>query len=650
MLLLYLALPFACIWAAPRSERDAVASQIVFGLALYETILLATGLLLGHVGALRPHPYAGAHALFLAVLAGTAWYRRSGPPLFACFERALRWARTRRGAMAVALVVGVAVLFGIQLAADAALGTRQWDALGYHIPRSMMWASQGSLAVFPTPSWHQLGLPVGANLVLGSKIFLGLGWAGAAWVNALLTTGAVIAVFLAARDLGLSRWRAVLAAVLFASFPAIGERVSSVSSDMAATFPVLAGYVAWTRARDATKGLAAFVLLAGVGVACKSTVAPFVVLLGTVAAHRTWKAGRRWSPSPSVALAAATALAVVAASFWPVYAAFGDLVGGPAGASHAVHDMASFVRSVLVNGLNWALEPLGYVPHTFRGWMPDVVRSVYGSLGVRFEADQLPATVVDWAPWPSPDSGRTGALSIVAFAAVIPLLPAVVRRRGLPLFALAFVIVSGMFCYQPYSGRFTITLLAAYALLWTAPTVFARPAGRRWLAVIAAGNLAAALAVTSYLTWRDFRLSRDGQTFDLLHRSERLAIATALNGTPISMLSAGSLDALVPGPEVALEFRYLVCPRDGDWARALSRLSPPAAGVALVHVGSDLLDPAPASPPDPPCPKLQIADARAALDAAGYTRQLATPNLDVWLRARGSEAGESGSGSSTTRW
>jgi hypothetical protein len=633
VLLLYLALPIVSILAASGSGRAALGHRIVNGLVLYETLLLGTGLVLGHVGALRPTPYAAAHVCLLGALGVLAWRRRAASRARVGWPDIRRWILTRRGAAAAALAAAVLLLFGIQVAADAVLGTRQWDALGYHLPRSMIWSGQGSLEPFPTPSWHQLGLPVGANLVLGSKIFLGLGWAGAAWVNALLTLGAVTSVFLVGLDLGLGRWRAALAALLFASFPAVGERVSSVSSDMAATFPVLAGYLAWTRARDSTQGLGLFLLLAGVGVACKPTVAPFVLLLGAVAAHRAWISGWRPRPSWSVALGAACALALTAGSFWPVYEAFGSLVGGPAGEAHAVRDATGFVRSVLVNAVNWALEPLGYVPDAFRSWMPEVVRTVYAPLGVRFEADRLPASVIDWAPWPSPDSGRTGALSVVLLAAFAPSFPRKVRRIGLPLFALAFVAVSGMFTHQPYSGRFTLTLLAGYALLWTSSGVFARPACRRWLAAITACNLAAALAVTCHLTRRDFRLSADGGTFDLLDERARLAVKDRLGGAPLWLLSAGSLDALVPGPEVAFPFRYLVCPADGDWPAAIARATAESPGVALLHVNEDDVTAAPPSPRGPPCPPLAVERAREALKLSGLARHAAHPSLEIWLPA-----------------
>ncbi len=317
----------------------------------------------------------------------------------------------------------MALLLGIQLAADAWQGTRQIDGLWYHIPRTVTWMQQGHLGAFPTPVWQQVGLPVGANVVLGGKILLGLGWAGAAWVNALLTVGAIACVYLVGRDLGLGRWRALLAALLFASFPAVGERASSVSSDMAATFPVLAGYLAWTRGRDTRSGLAAFGLLSAVGIACKTTVLPFVLLLGGVAACRAFRMGRPPRISWQTALAAAMGLALIAGSIGPVYQAFGDLVGGPTGRSHAVQDLRGAVRGVAVNAANWALEPLGYAPAGSREWMRGLVEPVYSALGVRFEADALPASVQDWEPWPSPDSGRTGALSIVAFLVLHPMAP-----------------------------------------------------------------------------------------------------------------------------------------------------------------------------------------------------------------------------------
>src|SRR6185369_15066846 len=241
--ILHCALPPLSILALGRlAPRRGFVWMVVAGLALYESLLLFFGLLLGYAGGLRDPWPLRLWSLLAAVLAVFA--ARGAVPARKAARRALAGIRPRP----VDALVGVAALITVSLIAlqigrDWTVGTVNFDSLAYHIPRALLWSWNGDFRPWPAPEWQQLGLPIGGDVLLLPGVFLGLGWLGGSWTTAWLALGAATAVFAACRGLGAGRRSSLIAALAFLSFPAVGLRLADVSSDMAAAFPLLAAWV-----------------------------------------------------------------------------------------------------------------------------------------------------------------------------------------------------------------------------------------------------------------------------------------------------------------------------------------------------------------------------------------------------------------------
>jgi len=150
---------------------------------------------------------------------------------------------------------------------DWSLGTGSFDSLGYHIPRALLWSWHGNFKPWRASVFQQIGAAYGGAATLLPLIFLGCGWLGAAWTAAALAVGAATAVFVIGKSFGLTDRAALIAFLAFLSFPAVGLRFGDVSTDIAATFPVLAAVVFFRTAPTLQQGVFRFVALVGLGVA-----------------------------------------------------------------------------------------------------------------------------------------------------------------------------------------------------------------------------------------------------------------------------------------------------------------------------------------------------------------------------------------------
>ena len=159
---------------SPEPHRGAFAERIVFGIAIYEILVLSVGLTLGMAHLLKGPAYLAA-MLFISTMLAIRSCRNGftfNPKLF------LRVIKTRRGLATVLLAILIAIIYLVELGIDARYGTKHVDGLWYHIPRIIFWRQQGDFAAWPTSVWPQIGLPIGADVVLGQKILLGSGWLG----------------------------------------------------------------------------------------------------------------------------------------------------------------------------------------------------------------------------------------------------------------------------------------------------------------------------------------------------------------------------------------------------------------------------------------------------------------------------------------
>jgi len=418
MVILYVCFPFACILAIPPGSRPgSIPERFVFGIALYEFLLLLFGLVLGLTNHLTVPAYAALVGAATSLLAVQGF--RNG--IRFRLSHATRYLHTRRGAATALLMLLAAIAFVLELGFDAFHGTRHGDGLWYHIPRVMFWVQQGNFEAWTTPVAASIGLPVAADLILLHKILLGQGWGGAALVTCFLSLGAIFCVYIAALNLGLSRWQATMSAILFASFPAVGLRIWSVNSDIAAAFPAFASYVALHRIRNPKIGLALFLLLNAMAIACKPTVAPPAILLACVTLwqcrHKLVVLRREVLPYAAAVVGAG----LVISSYWPVYMAFSVFLGGDYSRAHRSSDLTGYVHAVAMHTGYWLLEPLGYLTRFKETWEVEAVRSFYNALGAHFES--LPDI---WKPYPGQDTGYTGLASVLA----LPLLLAGLSTRA----------------------------------------------------------------------------------------------------------------------------------------------------------------------------------------------------------------------------
>jgi hypothetical protein len=634
--LLYLCFPLACILAIPSGSRPgSLAERFVFGIALYEFLLLLFGLMLGLTGHLTVPAYLALVGAASSLLALQAYRNGLKFRVKSALRgiRFLRYIHTWRGAATALLMLLATTSFVVQLTFDFLYGTRHGDGLWYHIPRVMFWTQQGNFAAWTTPVAASIGLPVGADLILLHKMLLGLGWGGSALVTCFLSLGSIFCVYLAALNLGLRRWHATLSAILFASFPAIGLRIWSVNSDIAAAFPVFASYLALHRIRNPKLGLAIFLLLNAMAIACKPTVAPPAVILACVTLwqcrHKLTVLRRELLPYAAAVFGAVLAIS----SYWPVYLAFSDFLGGDYSRAHRSSDLSGYLNAVAMHTGYWSLEPLGYLTRFKEHWEVELVRSVYNALGAQFET--LPDM---WKPYPGQDTGYTGLASVLALPLLLAGFSVRARIAATLVFLLGYLPLSGMINPQPYFSRYNVILLAGFALLWGGTGLFRRGKRRWFLIGIVALNscaLLGAVSINAYL--HATKWSRDGGLYHYISDGDRDKIAASLEGRPLlivteSSTNLSSMDALLTGPQIAFPIKYLVCPDDGDWVKNLSSYAGGPNWLALVHNGRNSIIPGPdfERPGVHACSEVPIGLVQEALRSAGWTRYRNGKYVDFW--------------------
>lgn len=615
--ILHLTLPPLSILATGRlAPRRGLVWTVVAGLALYESALLSIGLLLGHLGLLRaPRPlilFCFVTALLLALAvkgAGPTW-------------RAARAALTGIKPRAVDLCFAAAALLtayliGLQVARDWIYGTVNFDSLSYHIPRALLWSWHGDFRPWPAPVWQQVGLPVGGDAMLLPGVFLGIGWLGSGWATAWLSLGAAAAVFAATRDLGIGRRPALVAALALFSFPAVGPRLVEVNTDIAAAFPLLAAWVLVTRAGSVAEAAFLFPALCGIGVACKANVALAVLVLALAlfgSRLREALLDRR----ALLAAAAGTLLAALmcAASYLPVYRLFGDLLGGSEGWGHSSlrQGPAGERRAALFGTLHWLVEPFALVSEPPRFDLLDRlgVGRAYRALGA--------GTRERWYPAIDPNTNLSGVFPFLALPWLLAALPKGKRLAGTLVFLGLLLALFAPVNPNCYASRFSVVLLAAFAVLWGFRAA-------RSPALVAIFLLASLVADAVVLQWRIVPRLADARVPD-----RNFQIAATLGRRTLWLLTGSlSSDAQIAGRRANVRFEYLACPPDGDWVRHFGearRTSP----WLLLNVNVPKLGTGPAyySAFGPPCPGLLIPDLQRALAVAGWHPVFAEFGYQIW--------------------
>jgi hypothetical protein len=624
--ILHLTLPPLSILAMGRlAPRRGIVWTVVAGLALYESALLCFGLLLGYLGLLSaPWPLI-LWTLVAAILLALAV--KGVGPAWTAARAALRGIRPRPlDAFLGLAALTTAYLIGLQVARDWTDGTVNFDSLSYHIPRALLWAWHGNFRPWPACVWHQVGLPVGGDVLLVPGVFLGIGWLGGSWTTAWLSLGAAAAVFAATRGLGAGRRASLVAALAFLSFPAVGPRFADVNSDIAAAFPLLAAWVLVSRAGSVAEAALLFSALCGVGVASKGNVAPAALVLAIVLFWNRLRAlllnGRALT-----AAAAGTLLAALFCygSYLPVHRLFGDLVGGNEGRIliSYLRGPAGVERAALFGTLHWLIEPFAVISEPPRFDLLDRlgIGRAYAALGA--------GTREKWYPWIDATTNLSGVFPFFALPWLLAALPRRRRLRGGLLFLALLVALFAPINPNCYASRFAVVLLAAFAVLWGM-----RAARSPGLVVIL---LLISLAVDAdLLRWRGLPDFSSARVHD---RNARIAAAV---GSHTLWLLSGSLsnDAVIAGRRADVRFEYLTGPPDGDWVRRFAEIRRTSPWLLLNVNGPKLcIGSTHSSGVGPRYADMPVPELRRALFAAGWHVAFEENGYEVWS-AEGRTTGE----------
>lgn len=627
--LLAVVLPPLALAAGYRSRLLGGLSGAIAGLLVWQAAVTGSGLLLGHLGLLEPFAFGAVHAAFVLACAGLlARPGANGPGQLRPLGRILR---TRRGRVLAALGGLVLAALLVPTVEALAFGIRDFDGLAYHVPRALLWARHGGFVPFETPIWHQVGLPVAADVLLGAPLLLGGGARTGGWATLFLSLGIALALVSAARTLGLTRSRAVGAAMLFLAFPIVGQRAGDLSSDAAAAFPVLGAFALALRLRGAPAAAGLFLFGTGLGVAAKLTIAPFAALLAiplVVRRVRSGGAGRALAGASTGALAGGL---FVVASFAPVVAAMGDPLGGPEGRalSSTPGGLPAMARSSAFAALAWALEPLGYLPRPLRD--AALERSGLGRLAAALGPPETSDPVLPNG-WPS--TSRTGVVPVVVLPFVLALAP---RRLAL---SLAGFVVAGLLLVQSplapslSSARFGIPLVAAVAIaLWLPlrlrpPLRHALPLALSFAMAFASIGASARWAVVA-ARQRDAAARGEGEG---LVPADRALLLSRTGGGPLRVLSeVNRRDGLVAGPDADLAFEYLVPGAGADPAAPFRRAASRGSAVLLPKSASGLLRAGPACGPGSQPGVWPTERLASLLEASGFRRAVGREAYEIWL-------------------
>lgn len=622
--ILHLVLPFLYVLAFGRcAPSRGFAWCVVAGLAAYETTLLCTALVLGHLEILFPPYYSGV--LFTA--GGiAALFAIAALPAIVRAIASIRY----RPKLVDPLIAGGLYLFGHitywAIRFDWTEGPAFFDSLAYHIPRTLMWSWHGNFHPWATAVWHQIGNVVGGSATMLPLALMGRGWLGGAWVGLVLTWGAAAAVYVLAQSFNLNKRASLLAALCFVACPIVGLRMSDLTTDMGASFPVLAGVVLFRTITPLGRAIFYFISSCGVGFACKQYAIFPTLLFATVMFLPRAKA-ILFDVKVLLHLIAGVVVAGLISflSFWPLYEAFGTFSGGNEAMQHSTfaYGWRAALCVTKTISVNWLLEPLG-LAHLFErlALLPSQWTEQF------FKTQGMGVLYTSWCghdAWPpvfSPFNVRSGALALVFF----PWLILAVKRGYRSLVVLLFIALAllqiSVFSINYWSARFMVVCMAAYALLWGA---------RAQKNPLLVGLLAVAALFADYRYARTVQPGYAGYSPSREHMRE--AAQFMKPGEKMLLLSVSlTNDAYWAGRLGEYRFEYVVCPPDGDWTALFNKMKSESRWF-LIPGNGDVFKPGPSyeSRLSKVCPNERMADLREAMTRAGWRFKLQLPGLnELW--------------------
>jgi hypothetical protein len=622
--ILHLVLPFVYVLAFGRcAPSRGFAWCVVAGLAAYETTLLCAALVLGHLEILFPPIYSKVLLAAGSVAALCAAY--SLPALVrTCLS--IRY----KPKLVDLLIAGSLYLFGhITYWAfwfDWTEGPTFFDSVAYHIPRTLMWSWHGNFHPWATAVWHQIGNVVGGSATMLPLALMGRGWLGGAWVGLVLTWGAAAAVYVLAQTFHLNKRASLLAALCFVACPIVGLRMSDLTTDMGASFPVLAGVVLFRTITPLGRAMFYFIALCGVGFACKQyAIFPTLLLSVVLFLPRTKEILFDLKVLLHVIGGVMVAGLISLLSFWPLYEAFGTLSGGNEAMQHSTFAYGWWAAVCVTKtvSINWLFEPLG-ITHLFERLhlLPDKWTEEFfkgKGLGVLYTSV---CGHDAWAPVYTPFNVRSGLLSLLFLPWLILAVKKGYRLLVLALFLVLALLQISVFSINYWSPRFMVICMAGFALLWGA---------RAQKNPILVAFLASLALFADYKYAGTFRHDLTGYSPNREHM--RGAVDVVKPGEKLLILSVSlTNDAFWAGRLGQYQFEYVVCPPDGDWVKLFNKMKFEGRWFLLPGNG-EVFKPGPSyeSRLSKVCPNEKIADLRTALTQAGWKYKLQLPGLhELW--------------------
>jgi hypothetical protein len=602
-----MALPWLCALALFKPGRDfPFLRSVVSGLTVYQLFLFLSSLILGHLGLLYGLHYRVAFATATGLALVGALYRI---PAFLREVGKLRYKPHWYDIPTALCCIRAAQLVHTQWFNDWTYGTSGYDGMHYHIPRALQWLWHGDFRPYRTMIWQQLAHPYGGAGTLLASVLNGCGWLGGAYTALVLSLGAAASVILISRSFGIGLRGSIMAGLMLLSCPAVGLRMVDISTDIAATFPVIAA-VALVRVSKSLPGsLFVFISLVGLGGSVKQyavfSALPIGLALFGPATLRILK-----SPKALGAIAAGTAVsfAFLLLSIWPIHMAFGDFSGGGTAYSlSTLHEGWRGVRaSLLYNFLQWSFEPLAIFPEALRKemFLALGLDKVWGYFGITG-----PVTLL--MPYLDRERMRAFMYSIL----FLPWLLMAVKKGYRIIVGLGFLLLVSVqvapLAVNSVGARFAIIVLAAYSILWAA---------RATISPILVPILVL-LTLDSGLHYanRGYPVRQLLPSFYMEHEVNKDLQAMVGEEMVLVLGKAMALDAEIAGRFGQIRFEYVGCPVDGDWVAHFKSLKSQSRWFMMSAPPSEIV-PGPdfATRLGPACTRLMPQVLRDAMTAAGW--------------------------------
>ncbi|MGA7385892.1 MAG: hypothetical protein WBW81_14725 [Methylocella sp.] len=374
-----------------------------------------------------------------------------------------------------ALLCGLGLLLAIVGLTALLAPPNTWDAMSYHLPRVVLWATNRSVQIFPTADYSQVLFTTWAEFAM---LHLYLLWGSDRLVNLVefaSLVGTTVAVSSIAATFGASRFIQIVTAIISATIPeGVLEASGAMNTYVGAFWVTTAAYfvLRWN-AQPSWLDLFGFSAAAGLAALTKGTAyvfLPFVLLgcwwIGPPAARRLLVM--------RLPVAALVPLAINGRQFVRSYRLTGSPLGLPfPDAGPRLHWMsehfsaagtfANVIRNISLH-LGTPFESLNQtifsvVTSLIRrsGEDPNDPRVVWQS--VNFGLNHLSRTE-DYA-------GNPWHLALIVAAVGLLVLLHKKQPAGLPAYTLgvaaAFVLYSGMLQWQPWGSRHQLAVFVLMA-------------------------------------------------------------------------------------------------------------------------------------------------------------------------------------------